>query len=645
MKPIREFAKRPAVVCFALANLVFLLILVLRDSGALVPFELYAYDKMLRSRPDRPADSRIVIVEQTEEDIHRYGFPTPDEKFAGVLERLTEYGARAIGVDIYRDTPVPPGEIRLASILKRNPNIIWMYKFGGAGQHAVAPPKILAGTEQVGFNDLIDDPGGIIRRGLLFLDDGKVSGYSLPLRVVLRYIKSQGLELQPDPLNKDHVRLGKTTIVPFEKDDGGYVNADAAGYQFLLDFGDMSGNYTHFTLTQVLNGEAPASAIKDKLVLIGSTARSINDFFYTPYSVGLDADQRMFGVVVHARIASQLLRFALDGQPPIRVYSNFVEFGLIWIWCTVAGFAGLLAYSLWRFVLVAFLGTSAKIAICYVALLHGQWIPAVPSLVGFLSACAMAAAYLFEHEKRERGVLMRLFSSHVAKDIAEEIWERRDDFLEGGRLRPQLITVTIMFTDIKGFTTVSEKMRPDVLLEWLNEYMETMSDVVTSHRGVVKEYVGDAIMALFGAPIARQSEREISEDACNAVRCALEMERKMEQLNSRWRSQGRPVVAMRAGIFTGIVVAGSLGGGERMIYATIGDTVNTAARLESFDKTFWPTDVDGRVCRIIIGEPTQSRLTPEFRCIRIGEVELKGKDQKVAVYYVAKLLNEIGQSH
>jgi adenylate cyclase len=161
-----------------------------------------------------------------------------------------------------------------------------------------------------------------------------------------------------------------------------------------------------------------------------------------------------------------------------------------------------------------------------------------------------------------------------------------------------------------------------------------MAQQVIEHGGVIDKYIGDSIMAIFGVPLPRKTEAEISQDAVNAVECALAMERSLIELNSRWREQHLPTVGMRIGIFTGPLVAGSLGGVQRLEYTVIGDTVNTASRLEGFEKDFFALDCLNSPCRIIIGEATLRRLGPQFETQRIGEVSLKGKDQKMTVYCV-----------
>jgi adenylate cyclase len=199
------------------------------------------------------------------------------------------------------------------------------------------------------------------------------------------------------------------------------------------------------------------------------------------------------------------------------------------------------------------------------------------------------------------------------------------------------MTVTVLFTDLTGFTAVSEKHTPEALLDWLNEYMDAMAREVSGHGGVIRQYAGDAVVAVFGVPVPRQTEAEIAEDACSAVRCALAMETALRELNLRWKAQSRPTTGMRVGIFTGPVICGTLGSAQRSEYVVVGDTVNTASRLESLDKTLFAPDADTRPIRILIGEPTLERLGTGFATERVGEVNLKGKEHAVSIHRVLGL--------
>jgi adenylate cyclase len=248
----------------------------------------------------------------------------------------------------------------------------------------------------------------------------------------------------------------------------------------------------------------------------------------------------------------------------------------------------------------------------------------------------MTTAYLSGREKKQRAVLMQLFSKHVSHEIADSIWKQRDDFLQKGRPKPQKMTVSILFSDIRGFTTISETLDPQLLIEWLNLYMEAMTDTVMAHGGVVDDYAGDGIKANFGVPFPRQTKEEIHEDAKNAVTCAIAMGKEMERLNGIWREKDLPMAGTRIGIFTGPVVAGAIGSSQRMKYTTVGDIVNTAARLESYDKDL----ARESPWRVLIGDVTRQYLNGEFYTQKIGEVDLKGKNDQIKVYRVFSKENE-----
>jgi adenylate cyclase len=214
--------------------------------------------------------------------------------------------------------------------------------------------------------------------------------------------------------------------------------------------------------------------------------------------------------------------------------------------------------------------------------------------------------------------------------VAEHIWQQREQILTGGRLRSQKLTATVLFSDLHGYTTMSERLNPQTLIDWLNVYMESMSRLVDEHNGIVDKFIGDAIMAVFGVPFSSSTEFEIKRDAQNAVRCALAMERELARLNRVWEVQGLSRAAIRIGIFSGPVVAGSLGSRERMEYTVIGDTVNTASRLESFDKSL----ATSAPCRILVGASTVQYLDEKFEVVPVGRTRLKGKGEEVLIYLV-----------
>lgn len=629
MGVFRKLIRFPPVPITCISGLCFVAILALRSSGSLENLELSAYDWFMRSRPALlQKKSRILIIKITEEDILTQGrWPLTDATLSKVLTLLLKHHPRAIGLDIFRDISIPPGSGELDSVLSSNSNIICVTKFGSSG---VPPPSIIEGTGQAGFNDMLVDSGGIVRRGLLFLDNGKQVFYAFNLILALNFLQKEGITAGSDDMNPDYLKLGRTTITPLEQNDGGYINADARGYQYLIDFKDAADFYQSHSLTRLLSGKIKPVDIQDKIVLIGVVAQSVKDHFYTPFSRGFRSDQQMPGVVLHGHLTSQLIRFGLNETRPIKTIKEKQELGLMLLWSLVGGIAGFFTRSIWHFSMMMTAGLSLLWFSAYFAFLNGWWLPLVPLTLTLLLSAGMITAYVSSREKKQRAVLMQLFSKHVSPKIAHSIWKQRDQFLLKGRPRPLKMTASILFSDIRGFTRICETLDPQTLIQWLNTYMAAMTETIMAHGGVVDDYAGDGIKANFGVPFPRKSEADIGKDAKNAVNCAMAMGKEVERLNTTWQNQGLPQSGTRIGIYTGAIVAGALGSSARMKYTTVGDIVNIAARLESYDKEL------GRNSpwRILIGEATLKYLNGQFNTRMIGAAELKGKNKKINIYRV-----------
>ena len=343
-------------------------------------------------------------------------------------------------------------------------------------------------------------------------------------------------------------------------------------------------------MAEVLDGEVSPERLRDRLVLIGPLAPSLNDFFYTPYSQNLwggllEGPDRMSGVEFQAHLTSQVISAALDDRPLIRVWPSLWE--MLWIVAWTSGAA--VFYWRWRQsaggLLVMLAGWIVLAGLGYGAFLWGWWIPAIVPMLGLGAGAIVMTSYVARLEREDRALMMHLFGRHVTSTVAEEIWRQRHELVREGRLPGRRATATVLFTDIKNFSTLAEQIDAEPLMGWLNEYMEGMAEVVLRHEGAIDKFIGDSVMAVFGVPLLREREDEIAADAIAAVRCALDMAERLRQLNARWQEQGQPIIAMRVGIATGPVVVGSLGSSQREDYTIIGDSVNVAARLESFDKS------------------------------------------------------------
>jgi adenylate cyclase len=632
---LAELVKIPAVMGGLIAVCVIGALLLARATGGLQFLDLATWDLFISLRSGHATPSgRIVLVAVTEDDIERLGtWPLTDATLNRAVQAIDTAGARVIGVDIYRDTPVPPGSEQLAGIFSRNDRIYGVKKFASARTPGVRPHPALAAAGRVGFSDMVVDASGIVRRGLLFLDDRNTVSYSLALQLALAYLADEGIRPQPGSPDPTHIRLGDVTLAPLESNDGPYHGADTAGYQFLLDYSDGKRGFPAVTFGDLLAGRFPDGFFRDKVAILGVSAQSVKDSFFTPFNSGIGLREGLPGIQVHAMITSQLLHAALDGRRPPRTVAEPWE--LLWslCWIVLGVAAGLALVSFYRLFAVMLAGSGVIVATGYAAFAAGWWFSVMPPLLGWLSSAGLMTAYLSRYERQQRSLLMNLFARHVSTDVADEIWRNREQYFSGGRLRSHKLMVTTLFSDIEHFTSVSERLDPEALMGWLNDYMEEMAGLIMEYGGVVDDFYGDAIKGDFGVPVIRTSAAQHRQDAEHAVRCALDMRGRLETINERCSAHGLPRVRMRVGICTGYVVAGCLGSTMRMKYTTIGDPVNTAARLESLDKQSFG-GMESTDCRILVAESTYELLGGHFMATPVGSYDLKGKEQPVRVYAV-----------
>jgi class 3 adenylate cyclase len=259
------------------------------------------------------------------------------------------------------------------------------------------------------------------------------------------------------------------------------------------------------------------------------------------------------------------------------------------------------------------------------------WVPLAAPALGFILTVGTVVSFRSYQAQQKQQIVMKLLGQNTSPEIAQALWQGRDRLLKSGKLPGIRLTATMLFADIKDFSTISEQMTPEALLEWLNELLEVITQEILNHQGIVNKFTGDGVMAVFGVPTSRLLKTEVEADAKGAVACALGISDRLEKMNQNWQRLGLPVVQMRIGIFTGPVVVGSLGGKDRLEYGVIGDSVNIAARLESCEKHRQPTN-----CRILIGYDTLVHLQEQFEVEPWGLLALKGKQQMVDVYRVVE---------
>lgn len=357
----------------------------IRQLGWIQPLELAVFDRLVQLAPSPAYDPRLLVIGVTEEDIQQQKrFPLSDRTIAQTLKILQSYQPRAIGLALLRDVPQPPGQVELAAELKAA-NVITITSLN----HLRASLATNRASDQVGFNDLVLDPDGVVRRNLLFADAEGVTFYSFSLRLALTYLDAKQIRLQADPRDLNTLHLGKAILKPLEKDSGGYHTIDAKGYQLLLRYRGRQAAQ-QVSLNAVLNRQLKPDWVRDKVVLIGTTAVSGKDLFFTPYSAVEKDAPRLAGVNLYAHTTSQILSAALDNQLTFGFWPDWVE--IVWItgWALLGGsMAGSIRYPL----LLGLSGTGLLAVLGGVSgglFIQGMWTPvALPAIAAIATGGAI----------------------------------------------------------------------------------------------------------------------------------------------------------------------------------------------------------------------------------------------------------------
>jgi CHASE2 domain-containing sensor protein/DNA-binding NarL/FixJ family response regulator len=381
-------------------------------------------------RPSEKPEKRILIVTVDEQDITKVGkWPIPDAVLAEALKKIKAYQPAAIGMDIYRDLPVEPGHQELVKVMQTTPNLIGIKKLVG---DKVAPSPTLSKLDQIALADLLSDTDGKIRRALLFAgDENGQTLVSLAAHLSIIYFEQRGIQLASDESGKS-VRFGKAVTHSLTGKEFGFRGADLRGYQILLNYRTFNSDFDTVKLRDVLSGNLSEEQVRSRIVLIGTTARSVNDFHNVGYIRSLrNKDVRMAGVVIHAHLVSQILSAALDGRAMINVLSSEGE----WLWILFWSFTGscvswkLLQVNLRkrRFWGLSILGISIAVGILivssYGSFLIGWWIPTVSPVIALISSAIIASNFHKQWQLKQANEKLQEYSRTLEVKVEERTKE------------------------------------------------------------------------------------------------------------------------------------------------------------------------------------------------------------------------------
>lgn len=376
------------------------------------------------------------------------------------------------------------------------------------------------------------------------------------------------------------------------------------------------GHLQVYSYIDVLEGRVSPSRMQNKIVLVGVTTLGV-DSTRSP----IPAEHSVSGVHFFAAAINNLLN-----QSYLRRLPGW-QCALLLLLLALGNGYVLRRQGVYQRLATVAVFPFAWAVLALSAFCAGWWIP-VAAPIGTVLLGAVAVQL---YEQQEKQQLMALFSMNVSSGTAELIWRHKGVILDQGELAAQTLTATVLFMDIRGFTGIAETLPTQKLLPWLNQYFETMTDCIMKHGGMVDKYIGDAIMAVFGAPLPRHSAEEIKDDAISALHAALEMHQRLKNLNHQLARQQLPTIKFGIGIHTGPLIGGTVGNRHRLNYSLFGDTVNIAARLESMTKAL-PADAP---FDILLSSSTRQHTRAYFPMQPFQSCQLPGRTGLTDIYTIA----------
>jgi adenylate cyclase len=632
---LNPFKKIRAISIFGgISTLLFLILLILSPRFIEEHIESLFLDLrfQMRNLLKPPAvPENIIIVEIDEKSLERYGrWPWSRTRQAKLIERIINGRPTVLAIDIfYPERESKKADAALSKTLKKGKGrIVLAAGFDTAPEPAGEVPDYLldnAITNIKGQSRLKDVVSVTKRKtSIAPLSSQAMLGHVFSpadldgkLRWEVLAVKYQD-ELYPSlslmtaalarrkELNDITLYGGRGVALGNE-----YIPTDGSG-RMRVDFLGPERTFHYVSAADVLSGEFKTSGFRDKLVFLGTSAISTFDFAVTPFSA------RMPGVEKNATVVENILnqRF-LKSIPLIIVSLLLVSSGLV------------LSLLLPR--LRAFAGISLSLAmVLFFAILNqylftyrGMYGNAVYPLANLLLISAFAGSYKYLTEERKARQLRAMFSRYVSPKIVEQLIANPEMAKLGGHRRE----ITVLFSDVRGFTAFSEQRQPEEVVAQLNEYLQEMTDIIFKWEGTLDKFVGDEIMAFWGAPLDQPNHAEL------AVKCALNMSDRLDQLQDKWRAEGKYPLDNGIGINTGPVLIGNIGSADKkMDYTAIGDHVNLGARVETltrkYDSRILFTEFTYEKIRRLVEEGVLYRVDMK----EIDIVKVKGKDIPVKIF-------------
>ena len=588
----------------ALFSVFIVIALYYNQNSFLEAFEAKTYDLRFRElRGPIPANKDIAIIAIDDKSIAELGrFPWTRTQYVRLIDRLSKAGAKALLVDAFFSEHESAAVDRaFAAALKKAGNVVLAVPFDldhnfnvTGSKHSI--PEIERAAAGIAHINLVPEDDGVNRRNRLLLEaEGKLVP-SLGLMGAMAALGEK--EFVPGSYN---ISVGDQHIP---------VDAD---YSMWVNYTGRPGNYPRFSFTDIVHGRVDPAQLKGKVLFLGATALGVYDMRVTPF------DKNTPGVELHATVADNIISGRFIRHTGVEALFDMALIAVM----------GLLSYFLTTrlrlhiAIPAVFLLTAGYVWLAYWIFVQGHWVSMIYPPLAAMIALSAGGSFRYLVLDRKSREMRSMFSSYLSAKLVSRLEKNPEAARIGGDNKE----VTVLFTDIKGFTTFSEKRPPQEVITRLNEYLAAMVQVIDQFDGTVDKFIGDGIMAYWGAPLAQPDHAKL------AISCMLAMKKEMERLGAKWKKEGVEPFLIRGGAQSGEVVAGNIGvQGKKMEYTLIGDTVNQAARLEGTAKYYGVS--------FLIGESTYLLTRDMFRYRELDKARVVGKQNPVTLYELLGTLAE-----
>ncbi|MGE5613920.1 MAG: CHASE2 domain-containing protein [Bacillota bacterium] len=544
-------------------------------------------------------DTRIIIIGIDEKSLEKLGrWPWGRDRHARLIDIVSGGKPAVIGVDIIFSEPsadVSEDEAMIASVRKAGNVILPVYAVfsddHAAGRSIISaldiPIRGLAENAKTGHINTIPEKDGIIRKTPLYFEYNGERVFSFAWQVYSQFLKYGG-------------RTPDLDSIPLD-----------AKKRMNIAFTGKPGDYGYLSFADVLDGKIPPEYFEGKIVLVGPCTVGIQDYYFTPIA----RHKPMYGVEIHANIIQNLIN---------QNYKKEIPFVMQLCILALAGVIGLLVFNRFhplKTFLALLLLAAAYIAAAVWFYSLGMIIPVSAPILLPAGSYFVILAYRYLDEMLERKRITGVFGRYVAPQVVRKILEEGEAGLKLGGTRRE---ITVLFVDIRGFTPLSENAQPEEVVAILNEYLSLCADAIFRFEGTLDKFIGDAAMAIFNAPL------DLADHEYRAVCAAWAMKSGAGELEKKLTEKYGRGIRFGIGINTGPAVVGNIGASFRLDYTAIGDTVNTAARLES----------NAKAGQILLSQSTYDKVKDRVYATPMGEIKVKGKSQGIAVYQLDGLVSQ-----